>query len=212
MKGHIGLDVWTEPTNFIEEFKCPDNVVDDLLHYFNRREDCQAPGTFGDGEMSKNPQVAMDVRKIDKERKDSQDLTFFLQGSSENQDYLNHLNESVEIYARKYETLLHMMGIGLAEQVNIQHYPISGGYKEMHCERLGYFNQSIKRVLVFMTYLNDVPDGGTTFKYYNHTEKAKKGKTIIWPSDWTHTHCGEISHTSEKFIITGWISHLWDIP
>lgn len=61
-----------------------------------------------------------------------------------------------------------------------------------------------------MTYLNDVVDGGTHFKYFNHTEKATKGKTIIWPADWTHTHRGQISNTQEKIIATGWFSHEWD--
>ena len=37
---------------------------------------------------------------------------------------------------------------------------------------------------------------------------AKKGLTLIWPSDWTHTHKGEISKTKEKFIVTGWLSFL----
>ena len=43
--------------------------------------------------------------------------------------------------------------------------------------------------LVFMTYLNTVTDlGGTAFKYQNLEVQAEKGLTLIWPSDWTHTH------------------------
>ena len=58
--------------------------------------------------------------------------------------------------------------------------------------------------------MNDVPNGGTHFKYFNHTEKAEKGKTVIFPSDWTHTHVGQITNEHEKTITTGWISHRWD--
>ena len=58
-----------------------------------------------------------------------------------------------------------------------------------------------------MTYLNNVKDGGTMFKYQNLTIPAKKGLTLIWPSDWTHTHKGQISNTKEKYIITGWYSY-----
>ena len=36
-----------------------------------------------------------------------------------------------------------------------------------------------------MTYLNDVPDGGTHFKYQELTAPAKKGLTLIWPTDFT---------------------------
>ena len=55
-----------------------------------------------------------------------------------------------------------------------------------------------------MTYLNDVEDGGTEFKYQNLTTPAKKGLTLIWPVYWTHTHRGQISNTKTKYITTGW--------
>ena len=55
-----------------------------------------------------------------------------------------------------------------------------------------------------MTYLNDVKDGGTEFKYQNLTTPAKKGLTLIWPVYWTHTHRGQISNTQTKYITTGW--------
>ncbi len=55
-----------------------------------------------------------------------------------------------------------------------------------------------------MTFLNDVDDGGTEFKYQNLTIPAKKGLTLIWPAPWTHTHRGQVSNTKTKYIITGW--------
>jgi hypothetical protein len=58
-----------------------------------------------------------------------------------------------------------------------------------------------------MTYLNDVNDGGTEFLYQKITSPAKKGLTLIWPADWTHTHRGQISKTKEKSIITGWFNY-----
>ena len=59
-----------------------------------------------------------------------------------------------------------------------------------------------------MTYLNDVDDGGTEFLYQKITIPAKKGLTIVWPTQWTHTHRGQISHTKEKRIITGWYNFI----
>ena len=38
--------------------------------------------------------------------------------------------------------------------------------------------------------------------------KAKKGKTIIFPAIWTHTHKGEITKNQEKYIITGWFNFI----
>ena len=61
------------------------------------------------------------------------------------------------------------------------------------------------RHLVFQTYLNTVEDGGETeFIYQQYKCKAVKGKTLIWPADWTHSHRGIISPTEDKYIITGW--------
>ena len=45
------------------------------------------------------------------------------------------------------------------------------------------------------------------FKYQKLTTPAKKGLTVIWPTDFTHTHRGIISQ-HEKYIITGWFHHL----
>ena len=71
-------------------------------------------------------------------------------------------------------------------------------------------HSSGNRILVFMTYLNDVKDGGTEFLYQKLTTPAKKGLTLIWPTDFTHTHRGVISQTKEKYIATGW--YAYDTP
>jgi hypothetical protein len=60
-----------------------------------------------------------------------------------------------------------------------------------------------------MTYLNDVNDDGETEFYYQNLKiKPQKGKTVIWPADWTHTHRGITSPTQEKYIITGWFNFI----
>ena len=43
--------------------------------------------------------------------------------------------------------------------------------------------------------------------YQKITSPAKKGLTMIWPSDWTHTHRGQISQNHKKYIITGWLNY-----
>ena len=91
------------------------------------------------------------------------------------------------------------------EVYNIQHYEKGEGFYSYHCERMSQMPPQILRSLVFMTYLNDVEDGGTEFLYQKCEVKARKGLTLIWPADWTHTHKGIISQTKEKTIITGWI-------
>jgi len=93
----------------------------------------------------------------------------------------------------------------VTESPAIQHYRPGGGFKMPHFERGGYATAT--RMLVWMTYLNDVTDGGGThFVYQKHTFEAKKGRTLIWPSDFTHTHAGVVSPNQHKYIITGWMN------
>ena len=174
-------------------------MVDNIVNWYEKNQQDVEDGTCGN--------------RVNKDWKESKDISI----ASENNDepfltYKNKLHEFLVHYCNKYNILnTHIWRFGLVEDYNIQKYPISGGFKIEHCERMGALDSSIKRILVFMTYLNDVDDGGTEFMYLDKTIKAEKGKTLIWPSDWTHTHKGQISHTKEKIIITGWFSHIWDL-
>ena len=74
---------------------------------------------------------------------------------------------------------------------NIQKYSPGGHYAKIHTERGSL--QNSHRVFAWMTYLNDVQDGGeTNFTHYNLKIKPEIGKTLIWPAEWTHAHSGEI--------------------
>jgi len=121
-------------------------------------------------------------------------------------DYSKHLDMCFGKYFEKYIGAKQNCGMWFAEYPNIQHYPIGGGFKMWHAERTHDSAPNVTRHLVFMTYLNDVPDGGTEFMYQNLTVKAEKGLTIVWPADWTFTHRSQVSNTMEKWIITGWIN------
>jgi hypothetical protein len=122
-------------------------------------------------------------------------------------EYNYYLNECLKNYEKKYETNIYLNTFSpKMEPYNIQYYPPGGGFKKWHCERsAGHLS---KRMLVFMTYLNDVPNGGTEFKFQKIITKAKKGLTLIWPSDFTHLHKGQVSNKHEKYVITGWFSFI----
>jgi prolyl 4-hydroxylase len=96
---------------------------------------------------------------------------------------------------------------GVVEDINIQHYQPGQGFKVWHCER---GNLSLAyRHLVFMTYLNDVTDGGETEFFHQELKiRPEKGLTLIWPADWTYTHRGVTSPTQEKYIATGWFNFM----
>jgi hypothetical protein len=80
--------------------------------------------------------------------------------------------------------------------------------KVWHCENDFKSMLNYDRCLVFMTYLNDVEDGGTSFKYQNIDMPAQKGLTVMWPAYWTHMHKGIVSDTKEKYIATGWLNYI----
>ena len=89
----------------------------------------------------------------------------------------------------------------------------SGGFYAFHYERNGtkqYAEEAdpMKRMLVWMLYLNDIPEGEgeTEFLYQKLRLQPKKGDLVIWPAMFTHTHRGNPVYTTDKYILTGWLS------
>jgi hypothetical protein len=87
---------------------------------------------------------------------------------------------------------------------NIQRYNYGEHFQQIHTERSGL--TSLHRILAWMTYLNDVEQGGSTyFSHYDLDIQPSKGLTLIWPAEWTHAHKGNLINTGSKYIITGWL-------
>ena len=178
---------------FIKEFFFSDDdmsICDGLIEYHSNNMEYKYAGNTQGGKALKR----------------STDVTIY--PASQNpfvQMYRKLLFDYVREYLASYDNPLGQLTI--AEGFNIQHYKPSEGFLSWHSERS--LHQTHQRALVFMTYLNDVQDGGgTDFKYQGKRHHAQKGKTLIWPSDFTHTHRGEPSPTQEKYIATGWFNHV----
>ena len=170
----------------------PGKICDDIVNIFKKNKKYAKPGTIG-------------LKTIQPEYKISLDIG--LHGSDSGLvDYNVYLNKMIKEYEDIYEfTLLGVQPFNnMQENINIQYYQPKQGFFKYHTERTGI--HSATRCLVFMTYLNDVPDGGTEFLFQKLKVPAKKGLTLIWPSDFTHGHRGIISKTKEKYIITGWFN------
>lgn len=93
--------------------------------------------------------------------------------------------------------------------VNVQKYEKQqGGYPYWHSEVYPQLqhNEALHRVLLWMFYLNDVEEGGTTdFYYQNRSIKPKAGTMVIAPAYFTHTHRGQMPVSNDKYIITSWM-------
>ena len=181
------METFIKEYNFSEEDM---HLCDDLIEYHKNNMEYKNLGkSIGANEMKK-----------------STDVTVF--PASQNPFILMYrklLFGYIKEYNAAYDNPLAEMTI--ADGFNIQHYKPGEGYLNWHSERSIHLTH--QRALTFMTYLNDVSDGGgTEFKYQKLRHNAKRGKTLIWPSDFTHTHRGQKSETEEKYITTGWFNHV----
>lgn len=117
--------------------------------------------------------------------------------------FLKHFWPCYDRYYEKYSVLKNM-GKQNVYVLKIQKTEPSQGYHIWHAEKMQRNQQ--QRVAVLMCYLNDVEEGGETeFLYQNKRVKPKKGRMVIWPSSFTHTHRGNPPLSGSKYIITGWI-------
>jgi len=177
--------------SFIGGWFIPKKTCDALVRYFNKNEEMRKPGRIGIGNEF----------LIEKETKDSIDIDIDNYNiDDEIINYRRDLQKVLDLYQKKYTPVKDLASFNL-ESFNIQKYPKNGGYKIWHNERRSL--RGSKRVLTFMTYLNDVDKGGTEFMYQKLTTPAKKGLTLIWPVDFTHIHRSQICN-KEKIITTGW--------
>ena len=120
-------------------------------------------------------------------------------------NYLNELRGFLSQYLKKYPRANQTnVPFSIKGTYSLQYYKPTEGFFAWHTERSGTL-ETQNRHLVFMTYLNDVTDGGETeWELQNLKVSARKGKTLIWPVDWMFTHRGITSPTQEKYILTGW--------
>ena len=176
--------------NFILTFGIPEEACDALVEYHKENK---YDKTSTEQMWTKDQKEGVDVACYPKNQ------------NPVIQNYLGFMFQGLDAYCEKYKHFKQKTVISQA--FNIQYYPPNGGYKQWHNERST--QQTHQRSLVFMTYLNDLPDGGgTEFAYYpDFKVNAKKGFSMIWPTDFTHTHRGIISQ-HEKYIATGWFNHI----
>jgi prolyl 4-hydroxylase len=188
--------------NFILQEYLEDVSICDQLVDIHKLSDNKRDGLHGVGEE----------KNVNSQVKLSTDVTFYPKEIASNnvlKKYFDQLQNIVHIYIKKYPLCNSYAAWGINEGFNIQHYKHNEGYFVWHTERGNAMLPNSSRHLVFMTYLNDVNDEGETEFYHQELKvKPRKGLTLIWPADWTHTHRGITSKTEEKYILTGWFNFL----
>ena len=192
----IRINIEGSSPHFIGSWNIEGNALcDELVSFFAAHEEKQEPGQSAGG--------------VNLEAKNSTDITvnprdLELPGYKSVKEYINCLYACYEDYLKEFPFLASTMPRTDIGSFNIQKYLPGGHFKLPHTERTSIQNSF--RVLAFMTYLNDVEDGGsTTFVHQNMEVQPERGKTLIWPAEWTHAHLGNIVNSGEKYIITGWM-------
>jgi len=177
--------------DFIGEYEIDQSICDKIVEYFEEDTTFKKLGTTVGG--------------YDANSKSSMDANL---GGELKELYKTELQKCIDKYRTEYpfcDTKIDRWS--LCEGINIQKYSPGQCFRAWHCERCKGTSRISRRFLVFMTYLNDVDFGGET-EFFHQKRKfvPRKGKTLIWPCEWTHTHRGLESPTDTKYIVTGWFS------
>jgi|TARA_B100000085_G_scaffold110635_1_gene100966 hypothetical protein len=188
-------------TDFIYMEDIDEGVVDGIVDFYHTQTIFEKwPGeTIDDnGGGMVNPEI-----------KDSLDNPVFIGITDPRvRDFTGEVNRVMSNYVDRFPLCAKTNVWKMEEFFNLQYYKPGGGYHLWHCERQSSSRSNTYRHMVWMTYLNTVPDGGTEWFHQDLYVPAKKGRTVIWPADWTFHHRGRKSDTSDKLIATGWYHFL----
>ena len=174
----------------------PTSLCDDLIDYFEENKGKQKQGVSLSG--------------LNTLIKDSMDITIkpkeiLLPGNEIFKKYFDELFLCERDYVEQWPFINNISQKYEIGSFNLQRYTPGQHFNKIHTERSGI--GTLHRVFAFMTYLNDVDNGGSTyFSHYDLEIQPQKGLTLIWPAEWTHAHKGNILNSGKKYIITGWIN------
>ncbi len=173
----------------------PLTLCDELIGFFETHPENQAQGkTAGGLNTDAKQSLDLTIRPRELDRDDHEPV----------RNYLDALYACYQDYTAQWPFLQGMMPRAEVSSFNIQRYAPGGHFLKVHSERTTL--ASSHRVLAWMTYLDDVADGGAThFVHYGLKVQPARGRTLIWPAEWTHAHQAEVLKSGAKHIITGWM-------
>ena len=181
--------------NFIGSWILKDtDMCDEIIEFFEANPSDHGAGAIGGGvdeSQKKTTDIPIKPKQLEQEK-----YKIF-------NTYIKNVVNCFNDYKEQWPFLNTIKGMEIGT-FNLQKYSPGGHFSAVHTERGS--SSTMHRVLAFMTYLNDVEEGGeTSFHYYDINVQPKKGKTIIWPAEWTHAHSGGVVKQGCKYIVTGWI-------
>ena len=117
------------------------------------------------------------------------------------EDYINSLVDCYVDYQNQWNYTKKWSRVHIGS-FTIKKFLVSGHHKTFHNDKKD-INTSHK-LFSWITFLNDVNETGSLeFENFNISIQPKKGLTLIWPSEWTHSFRHTETIKEEKFIIDG---------
>ena len=117
--------------------------------------------------------------------------------------YWKCLQQCIEEYMRNYR--IQISGRLHSWMFKVHKVKEKQGYHIWHYENDEY--ETRDRFLVFQTYLQAPSEGGETeFLHQSKRIDPVVGRTLIWPTGFTHKHRGNPPLKGEKIYITGWLN------
>ena len=172
-----------------------------MIQFFNSESAQKKVGEIGSGiqtELKKSVDITIEPRLLKKAE------------YSPFTNYLKQLNECYELYKTEWPFLTGFLDTVHVGTFNVQRYLKGDHFKAVHAERMSLANSH--RLLAWMTYLNDVDDGGeTVFTHYGVSVKPKRGLTPylarrmdtrpFWrcPQGWRKIHCNRTLPSASSF-------------
>lgn len=126
------------------------SVCDGLIEFFEANRKSHRPGIAGDGSVAETIKKSVDMTITPRDLEDP--------NYGPVNAYMETLSACFMDYLEQWDFLRTVLPRVHVGPFNIQRYDAGGHYLGVHSERVSL--ESLHRMLVWMTYLNDVPGGG----------------------------------------------------
>ena len=188
----------SDKINFIGSWQLSNDILfEKIIDFFEKNKSLHNQGSIDKGvNLSEKKTTDLTIDPIDLREKNY--LIF--------NDYFNELFNCYNDYKEQWPFLDANIQTLDIPSFNIQRYLPGDHFSKIHTERSS--TSTSHRVFAWMTYLNDLDKnsgGSTKFEHFDISIEPKKGKTLIWPAEWTHAHSGDVIKSGVKYIITGWM-------
>jgi hypothetical protein len=182
-------------------------LADGVMAFFERRPDLHTPGVAfgpGAGPDAEPAKVSTDISLVAIDRSDPEAFALA-------EVIVRGVSAALERYLQErplFRQCCPEQQLFVNPIFNLQRYAPGEGFKSWHCDWTisDEATEPQARVLAWILYAHDVPEGGTEFHWQEHHEPAERGKLLLFPAGLSHIHRGRVSHEHSKTIATGWIN------